>query len=207
MAFLEKFEWLVGVLADYDACHRIAYENVGDAASEGIHYIELRFSPRFMAEPHALDMAGVVEAVVAGVQEGARDFGVKTNLIGIISRTYGVELGWGELDALLSQEDHLVGLDLAGDEVNYPASLFKGHFAKAREAGWAVTVHAGESAGAESIWQALRDLGASRIGHAVRAVDDPELIDYMLENSHRDRGQPDQQPPDHDRHGLCPSSC
>jgi len=182
MAFLARFEWMVGILVDYDACCRVAYENVGDAAREGIHYIELRFSPRFMAEPHDLDMAGVVEAVSAGVREGARDFGVKTNLIGIISRTYGIEQGWGELDALLSQRDHLVGLDLAGDEVNYPASLFKDHFTKAREAGWAITVHAGESAGADSIWQALRDLGASRIGHAVRAVDDQALIDYMLEN-------------------------
>jgi adenosine deaminase len=182
MSFLVKFEWMVGILADYDACRRVAYENVGDAAAEGIHYIELRFSPRFMAEPHGLDMTGVVEAVVAGVQEGARDFGVRTNLIGIISRTYGVEQGWGELDALISHQDHLVGLDLAGDEVNFPASLFKDHFAKARDVGWAITIHAGESAGAESIWQALRDLGASRIGHAVRAIDDPGLIDYMLAN-------------------------
>jgi adenosine deaminase len=182
MAFIAKFKWMVGVLVDTEACTRIAYENVEDARNEGIDYIELRFSPKFMAEPHHLDLAGVVAAVVAGVQQGQRDFGLKVNLIGILSRTYGVESGWEELEALLTQRDHLVGLDLAGDEVNFPASIFKDHFARAREVGWGITVHAGESAGPESIWQAIRDLGASRIGHAVRAIDDPALIENMLAN-------------------------
>ena len=47
--FLAKFQWMIAVLADYDACRRVAYENVADAAREGIRYIELRFSPCFMA--------------------------------------------------------------------------------------------------------------------------------------------------------------
>jgi adenosine deaminase len=182
MAFIAKFKWMVGVLVDTDACTRIAYENVADARNEGIDYIELRFSPKFMAEPHRLELAGVVAAVVAGVCQAERDFGLKANLIGIISRTYGVESGWQELGALLTQRDHLVGLDLAGDEVNFPAILFKDHFARAREVGWGITVHAGESAGPDSIWQAIRDLGASRIGHAVRAIDDPALMETMLVN-------------------------
>jgi adenosine deaminase len=182
MAFIAKFKWMVGVLVDVDACRRIAHENVEDAYNEGIDYIELRFSPRFMAEPHDLDMDGVVEAVVTGIYEGAAEFNIGVKLIGIISRTYGVEAGWEELEALLTQRDHLVGLDLAGDEINYPAILFKDHFTKARDAGWEITVHAGEAAGAESIWQAIKNLGASRIGHGVSAIDDPELMDWMLEN-------------------------
>jgi len=182
MAFIAKFRWMVGVLADYDACNRIAYENVEDASAEGIDYIELRFSPCFMAEPHNLDPEGVVEAVVAGVQQGEQDFGVKTNLIGIISRTYGENNGWLELAALLSKREHLVGLDLAGDEINFPAKNFKEHFKKGRDAGWQITVHAGEAAGPESIRQAIYDLGSSRLGHAVRAIDDLDLIDVILKN-------------------------
>ena len=180
MAFLKKFEWMVGVLVDYDACHRIAFENVEDAALEGIDYIELRFSPKFMAEPHNLKLKGVVEAVISGAKKGAREYGVKVNLIGIISRTYGAEVGWQELDALLSQRDQLVGLDLAGDEINFPAAWFEDHFKRGRDAGWQITVHAGESAGSESIWDAIRILGAVRIGHAVRAIDDPVLMDTMV---------------------------
>jgi adenosine deaminase len=182
MAFIAKFKWMTGVLVDLDACRRIAYENVQDAHREGLDYVELRFSPWFMAETHKLDPAGVVSAVVEGTEAGASEFGLKVKLIGIISRTYGPEIGWRELAALLTQRDHLVGLDLAGDEANWPGDLFVKHFRKARDAGWQITIHAGESAGPESIWQALRQLGARRIGHAVTAAADPALLDYLAEH-------------------------
>lgn len=182
LAFFAKFEWQVGILVNDDICRRIAYENVQDAQREGIDYIELRFSPVFMAKPHGLNPAAVVEAVVDGVAAGQRDFGVQTNLIGIISRTFGPEVGQQELDALLTQRDHLVALDLAGDELNFPGELFIDHFRQGREAGWQITVHAGEAGGSTAVWQAIRELGAMRIGHAVRAVDDPALMDYLLEN-------------------------
>lgn len=181
MAFLEKFEWMVGVLVDYDACRRIAYENVADALSEGLDYVELRFSPWFMAEPGKLYPAGVVKAVVEGIQQGRRDFDINVNLIGIISRTYGVEVGKQELDALLTQKEHIVALDLAGDEANFPGEFFVEHINRARDAGWQITAHAGESAGPESIWQAVDGLGAARIGHAVSAIQDPKLMDYLAE--------------------------
>ena len=181
MAFIAKFEWMTRVLVDYDACRRVAYENVEDARREGLGYIELRFSPWFMAETHRLDPAGVVEAVVDGVEAGARDFGVQTALIGILSRTYGPDACWQELEALLRYRDHLIGLDLAGDEANYPGDLFVDHFRRARDVGWRITVHAGEAAGPESIWQAVRDLGAERIGHGVAAIHDPALMDYLAE--------------------------
>lgn len=182
LAFFAKFEWQVGILVNYDVCRRIAYENVQDAQREGIDYIELRFSPVFMAQPHGLDPAGIVEAVADGVAAGQRDFGVRANLIGIISRTFGAAAGYQELEALLSQRDHLVALDLAGDEVNYPGELFVDHFKRGRDAGWGITVHAGEAGGSTAVWQALRELGATRIGHGVRAVDDPALMVYLAEN-------------------------
>lgn len=182
MAFLEKFEWMVGVLVDYDACRRIAYENVADAVQEGIDYIELRFSPWFMAEPHKLEPASVVSAVVEGIQQGREEFEIHVNLIGIISRTYGVDICWKELDALLTQKENLTALDLAGDEANFPGELFVEHIHKARDAGWRITIHAGESSGPESIWQALNELGADRIGHGVSAIQDAQLMDFLAEN-------------------------
>jgi adenosine deaminase len=184
MAYFQKFNWMVSVFADLDACRRVAYENVLDAAAEGIDYIELRFSPWFMAEPHGLDPAGVVAAVVEGVEQGRAEVnGTKVNLIGIISRTYGVEVGFKELDALLTRKDDLVGLDLAGDEARFPAKLFIEHFKRARDAGWGITVHAGESAGPESIRSAIQDLGATRIGHALCLLEDPALVDDMREHA------------------------
>jgi adenosine deaminase len=182
LAFFAKFKWQTMVMVDYDACRRIAYENVEDAKREGITYIELRFSPWFMAETHHLDPAGVVEAVVDGVAAGQRDTGIAVNLIGILSRTYGPDVAWQELAALLTQKERLTGLDLAGDEVHFPGEWFVEHFKKGRAAGWHVTVHAGEAAGPQSVWQAIHELGAERIGHAVRAPEDPRLMDYLAEN-------------------------
>lgn len=183
MAFIGKFKWMMEVLVDYDACRRVAYENVEDAQREGLDYLELRFSPWFMAETHGLDPAGVVEAVCDGVAVGERDFDLRVNLIGILSRTYGVQVAWKELQALLTGRGGIVALDLAGDEANFPGGLFVDHVQTARDVGWELTVHAGESAGPESIWQAIRKLGASRIGHAVAATQDPPLMEYMVEHA------------------------
>jgi adenosine deaminase len=182
MAFLAKLDWMVGVLVDAEACRRVAYENVEDAGKEGLDYVELRFSPIFMARAHGLDPRAVVEAVIDGVAAGVRDFGMPTKLIGILSRTFGVETCARELDALLAYRDGLAAIDLAGDEGNFPPELFIEHFRKVRESGLAVTIHAGEAAGTDSIWRALRDLGATRIGHAVSAIHDPALLDYFAEH-------------------------
>lgn len=181
VSFLSKLDWGVKVLADLDACRRVAYENIEDAARNGIHYVELRFSPGYMAMTHNLPVAGVVEAVIAGVKQGCRDFPVQANLIGIMSRTFGETACEQELNALLAHRDGITALDLAGDELGFPGSLFLNHFNRARDAGWRITVHAGEAAGPESIWQAIRELGAERIGHGVKAVEDRALMDFLAE--------------------------
>ncbi len=179
VSFLEKFRWPMAVLATAADCLRVAYENVEDAKNERLDYVELRFSPWFMASAHRLDPAAVVEAVADGIARGVRDFGVPVKLIGILSRTFGPEVCFQELDALLSCREKLVGLDLAGDEAGFPARLFERHFRIARDAGLQITVHAGEAAGPESIREAIDILGATRIGHGVRAIDDPALMDEL----------------------------
>jgi adenosine deaminase len=181
MAFIEKFKYMICVLADYDACRRVAYENVEDAFLEGIDYIELRFSPLFMAEPHGLSPEGIVEAVLEGVNQGQNEFGILVNIIGIISRTYGPDLGWKELETLLVYKNQIAALDLAGDEKNYPGRLFVDHIQEGRSAGWQITIHAGEEAGPDSIWQAVEELNADRIGHGVSAAKDPVLMRYLAE--------------------------
>jgi adenosine deaminase len=181
VTWLAKLNWMIAVLGDYDACRRIARENVEDAHAEGLDYVELRFSPYFMAGPNRLDPVRVVEAVVAGIEEGRAKTGLRVNLIGILSRTFGPEACRIELEALLTQRAHLVALDLAGDEKNWPAELFTEHFRRGRDAGWAITVHAGEAGGAPSVWAAVEKLGATRIGHGIRAIDDPRLLDHLHE--------------------------
>lgn len=179
MAFLQKLDWGVAVLGDYDACRRIAIENVEDAVAQGLDYVELRFSPYYMAQSQGLHPEGVVEAVVDGVKSACKDLPLKANLIGILSRTYGTKICQQELDALLAFKDDLVAVDLAGDEIGFPGELFVDHFKQVRDAYLAATIHAGEALGAQSIWQAINELGASRIGHGVKAIEDAQLMDYL----------------------------
>jgi adenosine deaminase len=115
------------------------------------------------------------------VNAGARDFGVQVKLIGILSRTFGVDSATRELDALLAFQKDLVAVDLAGDEGGFPPELFETHFRRVRDAGLGVTIHAGEAAGASSIRNAIDLLGATRIGHGVRAVEDEALLDELRE--------------------------
>ena len=182
VSFLDKLTWGVKVLGDLEACKRVAIENVEDAAKQGIDYAELRFSPYFMAESHGLPTQGVVEAVIDGIESATKKHNIKVNLIGILSRSYGEKACQHELDSILAYKEHITAIDLAGDEKGFPGSLFVEHFKQVQREGLHVTVHAGEAVGPESIWQAIKHLGATRIGHGVNAIYDENLMDYLRDN-------------------------
>src|SRR5690606_18029234 len=165
VSFLSKLDWGVKMLASLDACRRVAFENIEDAARNGLHYVELRFSPGYMAMTHSLPVAGVVEAVIEGVREGCKAFDVQARLIGIMSRTFGEAACLQELEALLAHRDALTAGDLAGAELGSPGRLVLSHFHRDRCGGW----------------QAIRELGAERIGHGVKAVEDRALMDFLAE--------------------------
>ncbi|HEY4593034.1 MAG TPA: adenosine deaminase, partial [Thermoanaerobaculia bacterium] len=115
-------------------------------------------------------------------EEGRGTVPVKAKLIGIIARNYGPETGRAELAAAIrGRERGIVALDLAGDEAGYPGELFVRHFQEAREAGLHTIAHAGEAAGAESVRQAVLGLGAERIGHGIRAIEEPAVLDLLAE--------------------------
>ncbi len=181
LGFLAKFDVLRRILVDYDAIRRITRENLEDAVREGIDYIELRFSPYFMAEEHELDPIGVTETICDTIA-AATDLPVLARPIVILSRTYGPALAEIELQAALElQPKGVVAIDLAGDEANFPGDLFLDHFERARAAGLRVIAHAGEAAGPGSVWQAVFELQAERIGHGVRASEDPSLLAQLAE--------------------------
>ena len=183
LAFLKKLDWGVAVLKSLDDIKQVAFENVEDAYNAGLQYAELRFSPYYMAMNHNLPIADVVAAIIDGVNLGMKNFNVNIGLIGILSRTFGVAQCQLELDALLTHKEHLIAVDLAGDEYNFPGELFVNHFKQVRDAGLQVTVHAGEAGGAKSVWQAINELGATRIGHGVATIEDEELMSYMVNHN------------------------
>lgn len=181
MAFLAAFEVLRSVLVDLDAVARVTRENLEDAVAEGIDAIELRFSPFFMGEIHGLHPTAVTEAVCDAIASARGELPVRAKPIVIVSRTFGPETGWSEVEAAIACRDRgVVALDLAGDEAGFPGELFVDHFRRARDAGLRVIAHAGEAAGPSSVRQAVLGLGAERIGHGVRAIEDPETMELLL---------------------------
>jgi adenosine deaminase len=181
VTYLRCNERAIEALVDVETCARVAAEAVEDAAAEGLERLELRFSPLFMSRPHGLDPVAVVEAVASGVRTAAREHRLSTALIGIMSRTFGPESCERELNALLTRREQIAALDLAGDEAAWPGQLFEEHFRRGRDAGWHVTVHAGEAAGPSGVRHAIEHLGAERIGHGVRAIEDPWVVELLAE--------------------------
>jgi len=81
----------------------------------------------------------------------------------------------------VTAESGIVGITIGGSEVPYPPALYASVYHRAEAAGLGLTAHAGEAAGPEYVWSALRDLGVSRIGHGIRAVEDPELVAHLVQ--------------------------
>lgn len=102
-------------------------------------------------------------------------------MIGILLRDLGPDSALPQVGTLISRAEKLCGIDLAGNEAGYAAELFAPAFAKASDAGLHLTAHAGEAAGPESVWQAVRRLGVERVGHGVRSVEDPQLMGHLAD--------------------------
>ena len=113
---------------------------------------------------------------------GSRDFGIKTNLIGIMEPTFGTERCQAGLDACLAHRDRLVAIDLAGDELGFPGELFTDHFRRVRDAGMRVTVHAGEAAGPEHVAGHSRAGEPSASATASRPSRIRPLMAYLAEH-------------------------
>jgi adenosine deaminase len=180
VTILPKFDLLRQIFVNEEVIRRVTHECLEDAAAEGLTHVELRFSPYFMAEIHGLSPMAVTAAVCEAWQENHGRFAMTSNLILILSRTYGPGICSQEMDcALQYHHQGIVGVDLAGDEKRWPAKLFEEEFRKAQHAGLNVTAHAGEFAGTESIRETITSLKPQRLGHAVRAMDDPDLMDEI----------------------------
>ncbi|MCR3955481.1 MAG: adenosine deaminase [Gudongella sp.] len=180
--YLERFELTLSVMQKKEYLKRIAYELIEDVSKQNVLYLEIRFAPYFhLNEGITFDQA--VEAVLAGMEEGRRDFGVLSNLILILMRHHSpersievVELGRKFLGK------GVVAIDLAGNEHDFPPEQHREAFQLAKEYGFHRTVHAGETGIPENIISAVRDLHAERIGHGVHAYRDREVYEFVREN-------------------------
>jgi len=171
--YLQRFETTLSVMQSAEAMERIAFEFVEDVAGEGIRYVEVRFCP---ALHPGVGSEAALEAAVAGLARGTAATGTRANAIicGLRTLSPTVSLAMAEL-AVRWCGRGVVAFDLAGNEAGYPASAHVEAFRVARAGGVALTCHAGEGAGSESIRDALDVCSAQRIGHGVRLKEDAEL--------------------------------
>ncbi len=180
--FLEKFRLLRRFYTSKEAVQRVTREAILDAADDNIRYLELRFNPVALSRVQNFpldDVVNWVEEAVAMVQEETE---TRTCLILQIGRDEPLTVAQEIIDIAIAHQGPLVrGIDLAGDEVHYPAHLFSKPFDKARAEGLHITVHAGEAVGAESVRSAVDYLGAQRIGHGIRAVENSDIVRMLYE--------------------------
>ncbi len=175
--FLDKFNILRRFYQSPEIIRRLTYEAVEDAARDNVRYLELRFTPPALAKSRGYPLDEVADWVIAAVEQACRDHhGIRVQLIVSLNRHEPVELAEQVTQVAVDRRQRgVIGLDLAGDEVNYPAEPFRGVFRAAHEAGLGVVAHAGEWTGPEAVRDAIENLGVQRVGHGVRVVDDPTV--------------------------------
>jgi adenosine deaminase len=175
--FLAKFNTLRLFYRSPDAIHRITREAVEDAARDNIRYLELRFTPVALSRAERFPLHDVMDWVIGSAQDAAHKHNIKVGLIASVNRHESPELA--EQVAWLAAEHvgkGMVGMDLAGNEAEFSSRPFYGIFREAKQAGLHLTIHAGEWGPAENVREAIEELGAERIGHGVRVLEDASIV-------------------------------
>ncbi|HVF99725.1 MAG TPA: adenosine deaminase [Chloroflexia bacterium] len=185
--FIEVYGVISRCLKTEDDFELIAYEFGTEMARQNVRYAEVTFSCAFHHH-HGIPDDAYMGGLLRGRERARNDFGVHIKWVFDIIRSvtdpalrekyadYTVSV------AIENMSNGVVALGLGGGEVGYPPEMFVRHFERAIKAGLHSDPHAGEVAGPESVWGALRLLGAERIGHGVRSIEDPALVEHLAEH-------------------------
>ncbi len=178
-AFIQAWNWKSSFIREYEDFTFITEEIAKDLVVQNIQYAEVFFSPSDFSD-QGLDIQRISEAIRKGLNKAPS---LPINLIADLVRDNGASKAMRVLEEIIElQELGIIGIGLGGSEHKYPPHLFKEVFKKAKEYGFYTTVHAGEAAGANSVWEAINDLKPDRIGHGTLAIEDPALVNFLAEN-------------------------
>lgn len=195
LPFLNRFAAVRFPYGDLDAIRRLGREAVEDARADGIVHLEVRFSPVFLARrlrgvpasdappPDEL-VEAAAEALIAGAREAAAASGVSLAFICCLGRHFSAAVNRPSAELLRRPVGrHFAALDVAGEEA-FPMAGLDGFFEPWRAAGRGLTLHAGEDPGgpgARNVREAVEVYGAERVGHGVRAAEDPATLALLRE--------------------------
>lgn len=190
--FIEIYMTIQQLIRTAEDFALIAYENGRDMAAQNILYRECTVTT--YTHTHSQNKM-TIDEILRGLENGRKraqqDFGVEMRWVFDIPRNLGFSENGdyfaqcGEIaleQAILGKDIGVIGFGLGGNEVGAPPKPFADVFIKAKEAGLLSVPHAGETTGAQGVWDCLQDLQADRIGHGVRAIEDPNLLAYLKES-------------------------
>ena len=179
--FIEKYDLVTSVIHTPEDYNELTYNYLKECAENNVVYVEAMIS-----STHAKQKGMTYQSFLEGVSDGARqaenEFGIVSKYIMNGIRHLGAESVQNTAEEVLKNpHNDLVGFGLAGDELHFPPKLFTKTFDMLKEAQFPITVHAGEWDGPESIRDAIKLLHPTRLGHGVRSIEDPTLVEQIKE--------------------------
>ncbi|MEW6286706.1 MAG: adenosine deaminase [Chloroflexota bacterium] len=180
-AVLEAFEIFQRSIASPQVVERIAWELFEDAAKQNIKLFEVRFSPDWAFHGHSLDWDECLEGLLRAKSRAEAEFDMAIGYIAITSRSMGPESCVKTVDWAIRHREHVVGIDLADSERDFPLREFVPSVRRAQEAGLKVTVHTGEDTPASFVKETIELAAPDRIGHGIHAIEDMQVVELLKE--------------------------
>ncbi|MDG4798602.1 adenosine deaminase [Micromonospora sp. WMMD1082] len=179
--FIELYLSVVDLVRDQEDVWILTHEVARELARQQVRYAELTVTP-YSHVSRGIPAPAFCEAIEDARRRAAADFGIELRWCFDIPGEAGLPAAEETLRISLEERpDGLVSFGLGGPEIGVPRPQFKPYFDRARAAGLRSVPHAGETTGPQTIWDALRELGAERIGHGISAAEDPQLLAYLAE--------------------------
>lgn len=180
--FIDVWTWKTTFVREERDFEEIAYRVLEWLSGQNVHYVEAFYGPGDYRR-QGLSVQGITERIIAGSQKAYRDFGIRSEFIVDLIRDHGPEVGMKRLDEVTPYLGKgVIGVGLGGSEQSFPADPYAHVYREAKERGFRLTAHAGEVAGPESMWAVIEKLRVERIGHGVRAKEDPRLMAVLRES-------------------------
>jgi adenosine deaminase/aminodeoxyfutalosine deaminase len=179
--FMDSFKAVSSRLRGPDDYELITYNMIRELAAQGVVHAEVYISFGIIFYWKNAEVEPFVEAIERGRIRGEKEFGTTIYWLIDAVRHFGAEEGakvFRKAAELRATYPSIIGIGIGGDEARGSADLFRESYAEAKAAGLRLTAHAGETIGPESIWSAI-NIGAERIGHALAAQHDAELLEVL----------------------------
>ena len=180
-AVLEAFAIFQNSLTSPKVVERIAWELFEDSAKQNIRLFEGRFSPDWAFHGHGLDWDACLEGLLRARERAEQEFDMAIGYIAITSRSMGPDSCVRTVDWAIRHRDHIVGIDLADSERDFPLREFVRPVRQAQEAGLKVTIHTGEDTPASFVKETIELIDPDRIGHGIHAIEDMAVVDLIKE--------------------------